>query len=379
MRRYSRQWWARLSVAGVALALAACGAGTGGAAKPAAIGGGQATGAAPATGGAGPGAAPASAPPASLRDVRTSYPSAAATFGPLWAAHEYGIFEQYGLRSSEPQLISGGPANAQTLVAREVHASYTAFSPMLAANMGGAPVKAVAGFGRGFVHHLFTKAGSGVASAQDMRGKRAGVSRIGTESHTVIRQWARKYGVRDDEITYVNAGTVGERLAGLEGGIIELAPLDPPVVIVAEKRGFVRVADLSRENLPWQRESLVMLEDTIRAEPAFAANVVRAVAEASYLLRSDRQRFDEVVGKYIKVDDPDALGAAYASSVFGSNHRGRPSEADVKAVQEAIEDEMPGTVREPVSRFVDFGILDQLEREGFFDRLEQQYPIPALQ
>ena len=63
-------------------------------------------------------------------------------------------------------MISGGPANAQTLSARELEASYTAFSPIVTAIAGGAPIKVVAGFGRGFVHQLFTKTGTGVMSAR---------------------------------------------------------------------------------------------------------------------------------------------------------------------------------------------------------------------
>jgi ABC-type nitrate/sulfonate/bicarbonate transport system substrate-binding protein len=321
-------------------------------------------------------AAPAPTQPPALRDIRTSYPSAASTFAPLWAAYEFGIFEQNGLRTSEPVMISGGPANAQALTARELEASYTAFSPMVVAIAGGAPIKVVAGFGRGFVHQLFTKAGTGVASAQDMRGKRAGVSRIGTESHTVIKLWARANGLRDDDITYVNAGTVAERLVALESGAVDLVPLDPPVVVVAEKRGYVFVADLAREPVPWQREALAVPEELVRGDPALATAIVRSISEAAYLIRSDRQRFDEVQRKYIKLDDPDALGAAYRASLNGWNARGRPAPTDVHAVQEAVDEEIPGTANEPYSRFVDLSILDQLEREGLFDRLEQQYPLP---
>jgi ABC-type nitrate/sulfonate/bicarbonate transport system substrate-binding protein len=323
----------------------------------------------------GPSGAPAPTPPP-LRDVRTSYPSAAASFAPLWAAYEYGLFEQHGLRPSEPVMISGGPANAQTLSARELEASYTAFSPMVGAIMGGAPIKVVMSFGRGFSFALFTRVGSGVASAQDMKGKRAGVSRIGSESYTVIRNWARANGLRDDDIGYVNAGTVAERLVAMEAGAIDLMPLDPPVVVVAEKRGFVLVADLTREPLPWQRESLTLPEEIIRNDSALATAITRAIAEAAYLIRADRQRFDAVVGKYIRQDDPDALGAAYRAALNGWIPRGRPDPADVHAVQESVDEEIPGTASQPFTRFVDLSVLDRLEQEGYFERLERQYPLP---
>jgi hypothetical protein len=45
-------------------------------------------------------------------------------------------------------------------------------------------------------------------------------------------------------------------------------------------------------------------------------------------------------------------------------------------VQEFVEESLPGTAQEPQSRFVELAVLDKLEREGFFTRLEQQYPAP---
>jgi NitT/TauT family transport system substrate-binding protein len=365
-RSLSRHTCAGLLLGGL-LALVSC---SGPSARPA-----SAPAASPPQTGSAPAAAAPTATPA-LRDIRTSYPSAASTFAPLWAAYEFGLFEQNGLRSNEPIMISGGPANAQTLTAGELEASYTAFSPIVTAIASGAPIKVVAGFGRGFVHQLFTKAGTGVTSAQDMRGKRAGVSRIGTESHTVIKLWGRANGLRDDDITYVNAGTVAERLVALESGAVDLVPLDPPVVVVAEKRGYIFVADLAREPVPWQREALALPEPLLQSDPALATAIVRAISEAAYLIRSDRQRFDEVQRKYIKLDDPDALGAAYRAALNGWSPRGRPDPTDVHSVLEAVDEEIPGASAMPYSRFVDLSALDQLEKEGLFTRLEQQYPLP---
>ena len=73
----------------------------------------------------------------------------AATFAPLWAAHEFGLFEQYALRTSEPLMINGGPANQQALVARELDASSMAFGPAGAALTASAPIKGERMAGRG--------------------------------------------------------------------------------------------------------------------------------------------------------------------------------------------------------------------------------------
>lgn len=305
-----------------------------------------------------------------------AYSAAAASFAPLWAGYEYGLFEQHGLRASEPLYVDGGPANIQALVAHELEGSYMAFSPVVSAIMGGAPIKAVVGFGRGFTHQLFAKANGGVAGAADMKGRRAGVSTPGSETNTVVQTWARANGLRDDDITYVNAGTGAERLAMLDAGAVDLVAITPEVAPVAKKQGFVLVADLAQEPLPWQREALVLPEDLIRNDPPLATALLRALAEAAYLLHADRARFDTVVSKYVKLDDPDALAAAYLAFQRGWNPRGRPDPANVRAVQDFVQATIPGAAQEPYTRFVDLSLLNVLEKEGFFDRLERQYPTP---
>jgi NitT/TauT family transport system substrate-binding protein len=356
----------RGTLAALALALMACGSGSGTAANPRA---GIAADRAPAQ----PAVSPAPAP----REVRTSYSAVAATFAPLWAAHEFGLFEQYGLRTGEPLMINGGPANAQALVARELDASYMAFGPAGAALMAGAPIKVVAGFGQGFSHQVFTRAGSGVLGVQDMKGRRAGVSTTGSETNSVVQRWARAGGLHDDDITYINAGTGAERLAMLEGGTVDVVAITPEIAPVAMKRGYVRVADLTEERLAWQRDALTLPENMVVSDPLLATALLRAVSEAAYLIRSDRQRFDTIVSKYVKLDDPEALTAAYLASIRGWSARGRLDPANVQAVLESLQETISGAAQEPPSRFFDRTILDGLEREGFFDRLEQQYPPPA--
>src|SRR4051794_10464612 len=281
----------RVILATVALAVVGCGSGSG---DPANLRPGNDADRAPAQ-------PPASQPPAP-REVRTSYSAVAATFAPLWAAHEFGLFEQNGLRGGEPLMINGGPANAQALVARELDASYMAFGPAGAALIAGAPIKVVAGFGQGFYHQVFTRAGSGVLGVQDMKGRRAGVSTPGSETNTVVQRWGRAGGLHDDDITYLNAGTGAERLAMLEGGSVDVVAITPEVAPVAKKRGFLLVADLTEERLAWQRDALTLPESVVTGDPTLASAIVRAVSEAAYLIRSDRQRFDTVVSKYVKLD-----------------------------------------------------------------------------
>ncbi len=322
----------------------------------------------------GPSVSTGATPSLVKRDVRLAYVSTAISFSPLWAAQEYGLLEQYGLHSDDLFYINGGPAIMQALVAGDLDAAYSAFSPVVAAIMSGASAKIVAGFSNGFVHQLFTREGTGVRSAQDMKGKRAGVSRIGAESQVVVQIWARVNGLRDDDITYVNAGGAAERLAALDAGSVDLVPLDPPEVVLARKRGYLLVADMTQQPVPWQSAGLTVRENTLQTDPAMAKALVQAVSEGAYLLRSDPERFQAVVGKYTKIEDPEAIAIAYTSWKRAVTPHGRPDPAGVAMVQQVIDQSLPGTAQEPVTRFVDYTVLELLEREGFFDQLERQYP-----
>jgi ABC-type nitrate/sulfonate/bicarbonate transport system substrate-binding protein len=323
-----------------------------------------------------PAPAQAAAPPArpAPRAVKLAYASSGTVFAPLWAAQEFGLLEQHGLQSDELILITGGPLLVQSLVAGELDAAYMASAPAIAAIMAGAPLKLYAGVGHGLAYHLFTKDGTGVTGRQDVKGKRVGISRLGAESHIVVRFWARAIGLQDDDLIYVGVGDAGQRIPALEAGAIDVALLDPPFAVKAGKLGYRQVADLTREPVPWQRDGLLMLEQQVQREPAVAQAIVQAVAEGAYLLRADPERARLVLGKYLQEDDEDALRGSYDAFVAGWNERARPEPSGIAAVQSFIDESAPGTAQEPLSRFLDSSILDKLEREGFFTRLEQQYP-----
>ena len=184
---------------------------------------------------------------------------------------------------------------------------------------------------------MFTRAGQRGAGRAGHEGPAGGVSTPGSETNTVVQRWARAGGLHDDDITYLNAGTGAERLAMLEGGTVDVVAITPEVAPVASKRGFVLVADLTEERLAWQRDALTLPENMVNGDPTLAAAIVRAVSEAAYLIRSDRQRFDTIVSKYVKLDDPEALAAAYRTSMRGWSPRGRLDPANVQAVLESLQ------------------------------------------
>ena len=323
-----------------------------------------------------PTAAP-TAPPA-LRPVKLGYASSGTVFAGLWAAKEFGVFEKYGLQPEELVLVSGGPVLVQSLVARELDAAYLAFSPAVAAIMGGAPLKVLAGIGRGFSFQLFTKEGLGINGPEDAKGKRVGISRLGSESHIVVRFWARAHGLQDDDIVYVAVGDAGQRIPALESGAADIVLLDPPFAVKAEKLGYQRLVDLTREPFAWQQDGLAMLEQRGQDEPELSKAIVQAVVEGAYLFRADPARAKQVLRKYMDETDPDVLQGAHEAYLRTWIDRARPDAAGVRAVQEFTDESVPGTAQQPQSRFVDSSVLDTLERESFFNRLDQQYPAPRL-
>jgi NitT/TauT family transport system substrate-binding protein len=316
--------------------------------------------------------------PPSLRPVKIGHASSATVFAGLWAAKELGIFEKYGLRPDDLVLVSGGPVVVQSLVAGELDAAYLAFSPAVAAIMGGAPLKVLAGIGRGFSFQLFTKPAVGIERPEDTKGKRVGISRLGSESHIVVRFWARAHGLQEDDLTYVAVGDAGQRIPALESGAADIVLLDPPFAVKAENLGYRRLADLTREPFPWQQDGVAMLEQRVHEEPELSQAIVQAVVEGAYVLRADPVQAMRILRKYMDEEDPAALQGAYEAYVRTWIDHARPDPAGVAAVQGFTEQSVPGTAQQPESRFVDTSVLDKLEREGFFSRLEQQYPAPRL-
>ncbi|HLH22894.1 MAG TPA: ABC transporter substrate-binding protein [Chloroflexota bacterium] len=347
----------RLALLGiVALVLAGCG--PSGAAPPRAD--------APSAPTVGAAQAPTAAPtaPPSLEHVRVAYATPSGGFAAPWMAKEAGLFEKYGL-DAEITYIASGPTMIQSLLSGEIRfGELAAPASMSAYVQGGEVVWITSAVNRPV---LFVLARPEIQRLDDLRGKTAGVTRLGTLTDTFMRLALRKAGLEpDQDVQVLQTGGVPETIAGLVAGRVSAAISGPPNHLEALKAGMHILVDLADLGIPWPFGGTVSTKSYVASNPDTVRKYLKAYVEAVHLLRTDRERGTSVIAKYTNLDDRDVAEQTW--EIFSKRYDMPPyptREAMETVVQYALVDTDPKAKDIPPQDFYDDHLLRELEQSGF--------------
>lgn len=167
------------------------------------------------------------------------------------------------------------------------------------ATIQGLPVKGVMGWFDRPLHILIAK--PGFKRLTDFKGKRIGVSGLGSAPHFVLREALSQAGMNPDrDITTLALGGSGERLAALIAGMVDATPLDVAYVEKAEKLGLVSViyfGDVVHTRLGGFGVSL----EKIRKNPSQIVRVIRGTLRGVRFIRNNKQETLTLMHDYLKV------------------------------------------------------------------------------
>jgi NitT/TauT family transport system substrate-binding protein len=321
---------------------------------------------APATLAAGAPQAPAVAPtaPPPLEHVRVAYATPSGGFAAPWMAKEAGLFEKYGL-DAEVSYVASGPTMIQSLLAGEIRfGELAAPSSMSAYVQGGDVVWITSAVNRPV---LFVLARPEIQRIEDLRGKTAGVTRLGTLTDVYMRLALRQAGLEpDQDVQVLQTGGVPETIAGLVAGRVSAAVSGPPNHLEAIKADMHVLVDLGDLGIPWPFGGTVSTKSYLSANPDTVRKYLRAYVEAVHLLRTDRERGTTVIGKYTNIDD--RAVAEQTWEVFSKRYDMPPyptREGMEAVVQYALVDTDPKAKDIPPQDFYDDHLLRELEQSGF--------------
>src|SRR6266568_677129 len=228
------------------------------AAKPAATSAPAAT-TAPAA--AAPTAAPTQAPakPAATTGpsvaLHVSYSNLIADNLPEWMAYESGVFKQNGLDVTLDNIASstGIPA----LLSGQVQIAHLGGSETLSASAEGGDLGIVAITGP--VYPFVIMAQPSIATVQDLKGKKIGVSNPGSSSDIATRVMLSKVGLDPEkDVSIVAVGSLQNRTAALLSGAIDGGLAQPTDQLALEDKGLHVIYDLAAQKLPSVGDSIVV-------------------------------------------------------------------------------------------------------------------------
>lgn len=223
-----------------------------------------------------------------LREFNTSYPLGGSTSF-FWVAYRSGSFEKYGLRLN-PVYIRGSVTAIQSLLARELFIQLEAGTAAVRAWARGAKeVTFIGAVGNRLDYILVTV--PTIRKAEELKGKRIGVSQIGASSDFIARYAAQQVGLNaEKDVKILAVGGMGQRWAALTGGHIEATVVQPPYTLLARKGGYPVLIDISKQDFQYATSAVLTTRSFIRAEPETVMNFMRGLADGMDFYRDERNR-----------------------------------------------------------------------------------------
>jgi ABC-type nitrate/sulfonate/bicarbonate transport system substrate-binding protein len=285
-----------------------------------------------------------------------------------WIAQEAGLFKKYNL---DFQLVFIAASNMVTaaMLSGDAEMSLTGGVGNVRAYVQGATDLVFVGG----VKNVMTQsilAGGNIKKPEDLKGKQIGVSRIGSNTHYFTIQALRRSGLEPNrDFTFLQTGGDPESLAALLTKKIDVATLTAPSDSIALAQGYHYVVYGPDLRIPYAATAFVTKRSVIAKRPQAMAQFMRAMAEASKLLHTDREFTYKVLGKYLRVTDRAILDGAYNGEIKALEPRMVIKAESLQAILDEVAPVDPRAKSVKPQELIDRRYLDEMEKSGFFDNL----------
>jgi NitT/TauT family transport system substrate-binding protein len=299
--------------------------------------------------------------------LRVAYTVIAPTQATLWTAKELGLFAKHGL-DVELVLLVGAPLAVTALVSGETPIVHAGASAVVTSNLQGSGTVLVAGGANRFPYVLFVT--DEIKRVEDLRGKKFGVSRIGSADNAAAITVLNRFGIKETDLTYVQAGSIPSRLAAMQTNALQATLLQAPETLKAKEIGMRPLLDFTKLDVEWQQNGVATTRDYIKKKPDTVRRFIRGFVEGSAYNLNNAKGAQKILQKYLAIKDDKSVQESYNEIVAKLTLKvPYPTEPGLQLYLDQLKIKNPKAAQAKPSDFTDISFLKELEASGFIDRL----------
>jgi NitT/TauT family transport system substrate-binding protein len=286
-----------------------------------------------------------------------------------WIAKDAKIYEKYGL-DVQLVLLRGSGQTSAAMLGGSIFASPVTATTLMMADLSGADLVNVAHTVAAVNTKLLAK--SDIKRVEDLKGKRVGITSLGSLSDFLLKHAFRKYGLDPNrDITWLTMGTPTERLQALLVGSADAVEASYPIDLQGEKKGYRVLLDLRKE-VPYPSMSVVTRRKTIVEDRDTVTRMLRAHVEGIAYFKQNKEFSLRVLGKALKITDRDMLENSYETYKQDFISVPYPITKGLDATYDFIAQTRPEIRSRKPEEFVDTSFVSELEKSGFIKKLYEQ-------
>lgn len=286
-----------------------------------------------------------------------------------YLAKELGLYKKYGL-DADLLFIPSTTTSVSSLVAGDVQVANASGGGVASAAVAGADLVMVSCYLNSLPYELVVS--ETVKSAEDLKGKSVGISRLGSASDVAARALIRGLGLEPDkQVPIMQVGGPAERAAAFRTGRIAGFPSPPGIIYLTKGMPFrvlISTADF-RKRFEFPYICATTTKNYLARQRETVKKVLMAHIETVQYFKTHKEESKKVIAKYSRISDENYLEAAYTAS------------AKLYDIVPLVT--RPGTevqIKEAISRkpgaqlrfedIVDESIVRELEKNGFIDKIK---------
>jgi len=273
---------------------------------------------------------------------------------PLYVAQDAGIFRKHGLRL-ELIFIAGGSLSTQALIGKSLDLLQTGGPPFLNAYLRGARLKIIGGVTNILPYVLITS--SRVASAEQLRGKKIGISRFGSNTDFVVRFALGILGLTPADVTVLQVGGSQSRLVALKAGTIDATVLSPEEAMAAQKLGLNPLLDFVAKGVEFPHVNIVAREEYLQEQAPLVKRFMAAYLEAIRFFKTHKEEAVRKMMVLSRLNDREIAEKAFDVYTRSLPDDGRPTIKGLETVLADFAREDPKAKGLTVAQIVDLSFL----------------------
>jgi NitT/TauT family transport system substrate-binding protein len=298
--------------------------------------------------------------------VRVNWGAVSGVMSTIWVAYDNGIFKKNGLDVELLHIPSTSRA-IQSMLAGEIQfTTADALNSVQAVQTGGDVVMVCEGINR-FVFSLMAR--PEIRRIADLKGKKIGITRVGSSTHTATLYVVNKAGLEPKDYTLLPLLEVPNILTALLAGQIDAGVLSPPTNSRGKKAGLREILNLGTDGPEYPSTTIASTRAYIKANPDLARRLIRAIGEALFVFKTDRQVGIRAIQKYSGVKDQEILEDTYNQFRDAFDAVPYVSSAGVSALLASMADTDPKVRQIKVDDVMDMRFVAELDKEGYFKKL----------
>jgi ABC-type nitrate/sulfonate/bicarbonate transport system substrate-binding protein len=315
-------------------------------------------------------------PLSAASEVVIGYANISARVSPLWIAQEKGFFAKHGVNVQQVYM-PGSPVLIASMASAQVHFANSGGTAALGAAAGGLDLRVIGTFTSRIPFDLVVR--PNIKTPKDLRGKRIGVQVVGGTIWMAAMLGLEHLGLdpRRDDIQVIGAGDQTMLSQALEKGTVDATVVDSAFSSDLKQRGFPTLVELSKTNIPFVSNGIVVRASYLNQQPELARNTLKAWLEGVAYALSPRMKPSviETIARRLKTPNPTLAEQGYQDLLRVTDRKPYPSAEGLDNVQRLMKQRNPAVADLKAESLIDAKLIGELDRSGYIEQLYAAYGV----